>query len=398
MISIKQKKVVVVVGAGASGIAAAISLANNQDYHILLLEKKPEIGGTVTHSLIHTLGGLYDSSGNTINDSLPQQLIKRLTEADNLTVQRKIGKAWTLAVAPDVYAKVVQDWLDEYENIEVLTSITNLSIKTNENTVESISFDKDDTHTTIDTDAVIDATGCADVIRLIENELVLDDNKPAMAAIIFQLHGVDHAAVKFPRNIGLMRKIRAAVECGELPEQLASTWIDIGVHSNEIYIKASIPVPDNWRDDDGDLFMQTTGLNAVNKMLSFLKNSAGMSDATLGKIGALGVRDGGRIKGRYQLTEDDLRSGRKFTNAACHCCWPIEYWHPEKGVSLEYLPDGDYYDIPLTALEVYGMNNVWSVGKCLSADHLAQASARVVGTCWAMGDAVGRSITGQKHG
>lgn len=396
MTPIKKNKTVVVVGAGASGIAAALSLANDKDCHVLLLEKKPEIGGTVTHSLIHTLGGLYDSNGSIINQGLPQELIQRLTDADSLTVQRKIGKAWVLAVDPEVYAKVVQDWLDEYKNIDVLTSITGLSIKknTDENIIESISFQNGETEITVDTDAVIDASGCADVIRLIEKNLVIDDNQPAMAAIVFQLHGVHHSAIKAPRNIGLMRKIRAAVACGELPEQLASTWLDIGIHPDEIYIKASIPVPDNWRDDDGDLFMNTVGLGAINTMLEFLKNNADMPNASLGEVGALGIRDGGRVKGHYQLTEDDIRSRKKFTDAACHCCWPIEFWHPGKGVTLEYLPNDEYYDIPLSAMEVFGMNNVWSVGKCMSADHLAQASARVVGTCWAMGDAVGQSITG----
>jgi len=398
MTSTKPNKTAVVIGAGASGISAAISIAKNQDFHVLLLEKKPEIGGTVSHSLIHTLGGLYNSSGDILNQGLPQELIQRLTKADKLTVQRKIGKTWVLAVDPETYTKVVQDWLDEYKNIEVRTSATDLSIKKNTqgNLVESISFRTNDKSITIDTDAIVDASGSAGAVRLIEKELVIDDNKPAMAAIVFQLLGIDHSEIKAPRNIALMRKIRAAVSCGELPRQLASTWLDIGTHANEIYVKASIPVPDKWYADDGELFMKTVGIDAVNKMLEFLKSNADMPGATLGKVGALGIRDGGRVKGRYQLTEDDLRSRKKFSNAACRCCWPIEYWHPEKGVTLEYFPDNEYYDIPLSALQVHGMDNVWSVGKCLSADHLAQASARVVGTCWAMGDAAGKNITGQK--
>jgi hypothetical protein len=40
-------------------------------------------------------------------------------------------------------------------------------------------------------------------------------------------------------------------------------------------------------------------------------------------------------------------------------------------------------------LQLAGYENVWAVGKCLSADRYAHASARVVGTCWAMGEAVG---------
>ena len=393
----KQGKTGVIVGAGASGIAAAISLANDQDYRVLLLEKKPEIGGTVTHSLIHTLGGLYDTRGQIINQGLPQDLVQRLKAEDSKTVQRRIGKAWVLAVDPAVYQKVIQEWLEEYTNIDIFTSISGLSVNkdTKDTAVDSISFLKDGAIVEVETDVVVDASGCADLVRLIDDNLVIDD-KPAMAAIVFQLCGVPHSSIKAPRNIALMRKIRAAVKDGRLPAQLASTWLDIGIHANEIYVKASIPVPDGWRCDDGEIFMETTGRRAINQLLNFLKKDADMTDVCVGKIGALGIRDGGRVRGCYQLTGDDLRARRKFSDAACRCSWPIEYWNPEKGVTLEYIPEGEYYDIPISALQVYGISNVWGIGKCMSADHLAQASARVVGACWAMGDAAGRYITGRE--
>ena len=40
-----------------------------------------------------------------------------------------------------------------------------------------------------------------------------------------------------------------------------------------------------------------------------------------------------------------------------------------------------------------GYENLWAAGKCLSADALAHASARVAGTCWAMGEAAGKAAT-----
>jgi hypothetical protein len=61
-------------------------------------------------------------------------------------------------------------------------------------------------------------------------------------------------------------------------------------------------------------------------------------------------------------------------------------------LELEYLPPDSFYEIPLRALKVKGVANVWAAGKCLSADHHAQASARVVGQCWAMGQGVARAI------
>ncbi len=103
------------------------------------------------------------------------------------------------------------------------------------------------------------------------------------------------------------------------------------------------------------------------------------------------MRDGGRIQGEYCLSTADVRELRKFPDAICRCSWPIEYWHPVDGVFLEYLPAGAYYEVPLRSLRLRGWTNVLVAGKCLSADRYAQASARVVGSCWAMGEAAGKA-------
>jgi hypothetical protein len=86
-----------------------------------------------------------------------------------------------------------------------------------------------------------------------------------------------------------------------------------------------------------------------------------------------------------------VSEARKFADAVCRCAWPIEFWDPQCGVKLHYLPDNDFYEIPLRCLKVGGIANLWAAGKCLSADRQAQASARIAGTCWAMGEAVGRA-------
>jgi hypothetical protein len=55
-------------------------------------------------------------------------------------------------------------------------------------------------------------------------------------------------------------------------------------------------------------------------------------------------------------------------------------------------PKNEYYEIPLRALKVSNFNNLWIAGKCFSADHTARASARVVGSCWSMGEAAAKAL------
>src|SRR5205814_7865145 len=102
--------------------------------------------------------------------------------------------------------------------------------------------------------------------------------------------------------------------------------------------------------------------------LALLRRLPAFAAARVVRMGRLGIRDGGRVRGEYRLSADDVRQGRKFADAVGRCAWPIEYWDPERGVQMEYLTGGRSYDIPLRALKVQGLDNVWVAGKCLSAD------------------------------
>jgi hypothetical protein len=62
----------------------------------------------------------------------------------------------------------------------------------------------------------------------------------------------------------------------------------------------------------------------------------------------------------------------------------------ESGARYEYGPDDDWYDVPRGCLEHATCANLLAAGRCLSASHEAMGSARVIGTCLAVGEAAGR--------
>lgn len=126
--------------------------------------------------------------------------------------------------------------------------------------------------------------------------------------------------------------------------------------------------------------------DVVKQLLAYLQKLPGFVNASISGVGKLGIRDDGQVQGDYVLTEVDIRQGRRFEDAICQACWPIEYWHPKDGVKLHYFPPGHRYQIPLRSLKVKGYKNMYVAGKCFSAEPMALASARVAGTCWAMGE------------
>ncbi len=371
---------IVVVGAGATGLSCALSAAA-RGVNVVLLEKTTELGGTVNHALIHTIGGLFDSQGDFLNTGLPVELVERLSQACSQTKKRRIGQTWVLNVDPVVYVQVVTNWVMSIPNIDIKYHSNITHISNYKGHIDEIKVSTDGESHTLPLDSLVDTTGNAAIVRKINTKLLNDG--VALGGFIVQLRGINHDALCFPKGVGLLMAIRKAVDKHELPHECSTVWLDTGVYPGEAYAKFNIVT---------EVFDLTHMKTVAKQLLVFLGKISGFSKVFIHKYGQLGIRDGGRIKGQYCLTEADIKEGKQFDDVACKASWPIEHWHIKKGITLEYLPEGHSYNIPLRCLKVSGFSNLWAGGKCLSAEPRAQASARVVGTCWAMGDAIGKNI------
>ncbi|WP_051957831.1 heavy metal translocating P-type ATPase [Desulfobacter vibrioformis] len=379
-------KPIVIVGAGAAGTACALAAAA-QGVDVLVLEQSEQPGGIVAHTFIHTLGGLFDDQGEFLNPGLPVELAKRLSQASPLTRKRRIGKNWTLSVDPEVYARVTREWMDEYPGIEIRYNqhITGVSVANGK--IESITVTQDGDTYTLTPHTVIDTTGRADIVRHVKNMGDTVDGE-VLAGMIVRLRGVAPNAVTFPKSVGLLIRIRKAAERRELPPECGTIWLDSGVYPDEVYVKFNLKPAD---------FNQARMDRVTSDLLAFLQTLPGFSQAVIDAGGQLGIRNGHQVQGDYTLTESDLKKGRRFPDAVCQACWPIEYWDPEQGVSLDHFPPGHRYDIPLCALKISGLDNLFTAGKCFSAEPRVQASARVVGTCWAMGQGLVNAIIKERE-
>lgn len=374
-----------VVGGGAAGLACSLSAAA-EGAHVLLLENDRELGGTVRQAMIHTIAGLFDENGEFLNAGLPMQLVERLTRACRFTQKRRIGKTWVLNTDPCVYAELVRHWISETPGIEVRCQARLTKLSADQERVTALEYESQGSIQTIFPRALIDATGSACLVRQMNPDLVADGC--ALGGFIVRLRGLRPWALDFPKGAGILREIRKAAQNGHLPPECSTVWIDTGVYADEAYAKFNLrPEEFNCHHMRG----------VANRLLEFVQAMDGFQDARIQGHGKIGVRDGGRIMGEYCLTEADVKSGRHFSDAACRASWPIEHWHPTSGLTLEYLPPGTCYEIPMRSLRVEGFKNLWAPGRSLCAEPRAQSSARMVGTCWAMGAAVGSQVGRNDH-
>lgn len=131
----------------------------------------------------------------------------------------------------------------------------------------------------------------------------------------------------------------------------------------------------------------------VNELVDALRSLGGVwTDLRLVGTGAqLGVREGRRIRGLYEVDIEDIAAGVEHEDAICRVNFVVDVHSldPEDGTGYEGDPRSQPYDIPLRALITRDVEGLLLAGRCISGDFLAHASYRVTGNAVAMGEAAG---------
>ena len=104
---------------------------------------------------------------------------------------------------------------------------------------------------------------------------------------------------------------------------------------------------------------------------------------------SLGIRVSNRVKGRYVYTADDLRSGKRFEHPVVISNYPIDVHSSQKDSStLETVYQE--YQLPVESLIV--KDNLFVIGRCISADFEAQAALRIIPSCFSMGEGLAKYL------
>ena len=106
---------------------------------------------------------------------------------------------------------------------------------------------------------------------------------------------------------------------------------------------------------------------------------------------SLGIRESGRIEGKYVMTENDIIAGKLFDKPACASDYPIDV-HSTKKDNSELKFVRQPYTMPIEALMSKEYDNLFFAGRCFSGSFKAQAALRTQKNCFSMGEAVARKI------
>jgi hypothetical protein len=216
-----------------------------------------------------------------------------------------------------------------------------------------------------------------------------------LPSLVFVLQQVDTDALGTGPRVALLRSLVAAEQEGRLPKGAANLALGPSPQPGEVVCKLTLSGITEELPASRDFLTvaEQEGRKRALAVTEFLKTLPAFSRAFVSHAAPqVGVRESRRVTGLYQLTRDDVLSGKKFDDGVARASWPIELWEEGRlGATYEWLDDRAHYDIPLRCLQARDVDNLFVAGRCMSATHEALGSARVIGTCLATGEAAGRA-------
>jgi hypothetical protein len=388
---------VVVVGGGAAGLAAAVA-AGGAGARTALVERYGFLGGMATAGMVSTICGLYHGSSSgtpePLNEGFAETFARRLATMPGCQKPVRRGRTFVLPYAPFAFACLADELVASTARLDVYLHAYLAGVETGPRRVEALRIVTSERAVQLRATVVADTSGDG-VVAHHAGAATQTAPDRQLPALVFVLQHVDDAALGPGPRLATLRRLVAAERDGLLPPGASNLSLGLSPQPGEVIGKLALAGVADDRAERRDFLTaaEQEGRRRVLALTEFLKSLPGFGRAFVSHVAPqVGVRETRRVIGRYQLTRDDVLSGRTFEDAVARASWPIELWEEGRlGATYEYLEDGQTYDIPLRSLQARDVDNLFVAGRCMSATHEALGSARVIGTCLATGEAVGRA-------
>jgi hypothetical protein len=399
---------VLVVGAGAAGVAASVTAAR-QGLKVLVLERYGFCGGGAVAGMSGTVCGLYEASQDAqakpvqVVFGFADEFIRLMEQKQGLTPPVRYGKTFTRVHEPFVWREA-GDHLLAQAGVRVLfhTVVTDVLMEGGERVAGVVAYTKQG-KLEVRARLTIDASGDADVVAMAGLETTVGANgKVQNPTMIFRLQDVDVAA--FMATYGpdtilgdeTVRTIQALHAAKEYNLPRAKIFLFPTPRPDELLCNATRIIGRDGRELNPIVAEDLTeaeieGRRQVREYERFIRDHiSGCARSWLKDTGVqVGVRQSRQLKGKQTLANADVLGKTKSRTGVARSPWPIELHSGEKP-RLEWLYN-DFYEIPYECFVPVRGESLLVAGRCLSAEHEAMASARVTAQCFSYGHAIGHA-------
>jgi hypothetical protein len=389
---------VAVIGGGSAGLAAAVTAAR-EGRRTILIERYGFLGGMGTASLVHSFCGLYllreETGAVFANPGFPAEMAALMTAATGRGAVR-MGRVDVLPQHPVDFVRIADGLVSAEPLVEphLHTEVAGVSRDAD---AWSIRLTGRAGERQVSARVLVDASGDAVVAGWLGEGFGMAPARHLQRpAYVFGVINPAGMGEEFPlRTAGLLVE---GLRAGAVSADALGLSFRASGRPGEIFGTLDLTGGETPEDFDpldaaclGALEMH--GRKIASEAIRWL---SGRDAAWRGCYIShwplrAGVRESRRWIGEYVLTGEDLLTGRRFDDEIALATWPMEFRETAKGPRLHFPMENRPCGIPLRCLKPAGIERLFVAGRCISADHEAQASIRVMGTCFATGEAAGRA-------
>jgi hypothetical protein len=399
---------VVVCGAGPAGLAAAVA-ASRAGASVALLERYGFLGGNFTVASVGTMCGLYVRTGpgdfEHISGGIARSFSDQLLAQGAGVGPYPFRETAVLLYVPWAAKRLADHLITESPESERITLVLHALVSdvvAEAGQIRGVIVASKQGPKAVLGRVVIDATGDADVA--FAAGVGMDTGGPGERQFGSMQFMVQHVDLDAALAAGLHRLSEEIAAHGQHLSRDGGAVIPTFRPGEMIGAMVRL-ARDGQALDATNLFDLTygelEGRHRAEEAFAFLQqHMPGFADAFLADTATQqGVRETRHINGRYRLTGADVTDAAGFDDAIASAAWPQEYHVHGRGTEYVFLPDAVSYQIPYRALvpaptprgneDDAVPTNLLVAGRCISADHHALASCRVMAPCMAMGEAAG---------
>lgn len=363
----------------------------------LLIERGPVPGGNVASALVHSICGLYIISPDIIprpaNGGFALEFALAIVEDGAASGPVRMDRLDVLLQEPILFSRFCSTLLSKEKNLTFLPNTDIEDVEINDHRILSVRLDSQ--AEPVRAKAFIDTTGDAMLAFLSGAECeAAPPGKLQRPAYIFSIGQVKMDAMDEEGRLEFSRKIVTGIRSGLLDPKLSAAVMRPTCIPDQVQITIDLEAEGDHYSPLNPEFLtklQILGKNLAVQLQGHLRsNVTGFENCEIATYPArIGVRESRRIAGRHCLTASEILEGAEFDDTVCRSAWPIELRETSTGPKMKYPREGRPCGVPLRALLSKDFDNLLMAGRCISSTHEAQGALRVIGTCLAMGQAVG---------
>jgi len=395
---------VCVVGGSCTGVFAAVRAAK-LGASVAIVEKQNSFGGVATSGFVHIWHSLYDNAKEKkIISGMTEEVLERLralgvvTDKENLIgIDRQ-----------DAYYFNSEELKIELDKLIIENKITPYlhthfaGIIVDNGEIKAIFVENKSGRGAIVAKIFVDASGDGDLsvssgLEEYRHEFLQPPSSCCKIMYNEKEANLEKLILQHSEEFGL-KKDRG--------------WYAPIPEFENIYMKALTHVFDVDCSNANDLtFSEIEGRRQIRAYMDISRKYYSGKISLVALCSYIGVRQTRQIKGMYQLTDDDVMTGRKFEDGIANCSYPVDIHKQDGTMEIKYLSgnykkilldgttetgrwcDSDkastYYQIPYRSMVSTKCKNLIVAGRMVDSEISAFSSMRVMVNSNQMGEAAG---------